>query len=121
MPTADAVQGAWSWRRAMTMAFAIGMRPCTGAIGVLFLANGLGLLWAGVASTLVMSLGTAITVSALAALTVGSRDLATRLVGVGDAGWASHAQTAFGLIGASLVFVLGASFFWYSLSNPTAF
>jgi nickel/cobalt transporter (NicO) family protein len=121
MPTADALQGAWSWRRASGMALAIGMRPCTGAIGVLFLANALGLLWAGIASTLVMSLGTAITVSALAALTVSSRELATRLAGAGDASWASKAQTAIGLAGAAAVFVLGASFFWYSLSNPTAF
>jgi ABC-type nickel/cobalt efflux system permease component RcnA len=88
---------------------------------VLFLANALGLLWAGIASTIVMSLGTAITVSALAALTVGSRDLATRIVGVGDTSWAGTAQTVFGLAGAALVFVLGASFFWYSLSTPTAF
>lgn len=121
IPTAEAVQGEWSWRRALTLALAIGIRPCTGAIGVLFVANGLGLMWAGIASTFAMSIGTAITVSALATLAVGSRDLATRIAGTSDNSWASRAQTAIGLAGAALVFGLGATFFYYSLSAPTPF
>lgn len=121
MPTAEALQGAWSWRRAATMALAIGIRPCTGAIGVLFVANGLGLMWAGVLSTFAMAVGTAITVSALAALAATSRDGASRLAGVADNRFAQHAQTAFGLIGAALVFFLGASFFYYSLGTSQPF
>jgi ABC-type nickel/cobalt efflux system permease component RcnA len=100
------------------MALTIGMRPCTGAIGVLFLANGLGLIWAGIASTFVMSIGTAITVSALATLTVAARDTATKVAGVADNRWAARAEGGLKLAGALLVFVLGVSFFWYSLSNP---
>lgn len=121
IPTADAVQGEWSWKRALTLAFAIGIRPCTGAIGVLFVANGLGLMWAGIASTFAMSIGTAITVSTLAALAVGSRDLATRIAGTSDNSWAARTQTAIGLVGATLVFVLGSTFFFYSLSTPQPF
>lgn len=121
MPTAQALQGQWSWPRAAAMAFAIGIRPCTGAIGVLFVANGLGLIWAGVASTFAMAIGTAITVSALAALAATSRDAASKLASVADNSWASRAQTAFGLAGAALVFVLGATFFYYSLSTTTPF
>lgn len=121
IPTADAVQGEWSWKRALTLALAIGIRPCTGAIGVLFVANGLGLMWAGIASTFAMSIGTAITVSTLAALAVGSRDLATRIAGTSDNSWASHAQSVIGLAGAALVFVLGATFFFYSLGTPQPF
>jgi nickel/cobalt transporter (NicO) family protein len=121
MPTADTLQGSWSWRRAATMAFAIGLRPCTGAIGVLFVANGLGLMWAGVISTFVMAIGTAITVSALAILAAGSRDLATRIAGTADNSWASRAQTAIGLAGAALVFVLGSTFFYYSWTTTTPF
>lgn len=117
LPGPDQVAGPWSWRRAMTLAVAVGIRPCTGAIGVLFVANGLGLLWAGVISTFVMALGTAITVSALAALAATSRDAATRLAGTADNRWAARAQTAIGLIGALLVFVLGATFFYYSLTT----
>lgn len=121
MPTAEALQGQWSWPRAAAMALAIGIRPCTGAIGVLFVANGLGLMWAGVASTFAMAIGTAITVSALAAFAATSRDAATKLAGVADNTWAAHAQTAIGLAGAALVFTLGATFFYYSLGNTTPF
>lgn len=121
MPSAAAVAGDWSWKRAGAMAFAVGVRPCTGAIGVLFVAKGLGLLWAGVVSTFAMSIGTALTVSALAALAAGSRDMASRLAGVADNSWAARTQTAFGLAGAALVFVLGSTFFYYALTTTTPF
>jgi nickel/cobalt transporter (NicO) family protein len=121
MPSAAELKGDWSWKRAAGMALAIGMRPCTGAIGVLFVANGLGLMWAGVASTFAMAVGTAITVSVLAALAASSRDAAAKLAGVADNTWAARAQTAFGLAGAALVFLLGASFFYYSLNAATPF
>ena len=121
LPGAEAVAGEWSWRRAATLAFAVGIRPCTGAIGVLFVANGLGLMWAGVISTFVMALGTAITVSALAALAASSRDAATKLAGTADNRWAARVQTTIGLLGALAVFVLGSAFFYYSLTAPTPF
>jgi nickel/cobalt transporter (NicO) family protein len=121
MPTAQALQGQWSWARASAMALAIGIRPCTGAIGVLFVANGLGLMWAGVVSTFAMAIGTAITVSVLAALAATSRDAAAKLAGVADNSWAGRAQTAFGLAGAALVFLLGTAFFYYSLGATTPF
>ena len=105
----------------MTLAFAVGIRPCTGAIGVLFVANGLGLMWAGVISTFMMALGTAITVSALAALAASSRDAAAKLAGTADNRWAARVQTAVGLLGALAVFVLGSAFFYYSLTAPTPF
>jgi nickel/cobalt transporter (NicO) family protein len=104
------------------LAFAVGIRPCTGAILVLVFAIGQGLWWAGVFSTLAMALGTAITVSALAALAVGSRELAKRLAGSGgSAKWADRIQIAAGLGGASLVLILGAAFFVGSLSGGQPF
>ncbi len=81
-PTPYAVSGQdWSWPRALSMAFAIGIRPCTGAILVLVMANALGIYWAGVASTLAMGVGTFLTVSAIAAVAVFGKGLATRLAG----------------------------------------
>lgn len=121
LPAPSELQGDWSWRRALAIAFAVGIRPCTGAILVLVFAIGQGLWWAGVFSTLAMALGTAITVSALAALAVGSRELAKRLAGGGSSRWADRVQLAAGLVGASLVLVLGAMFFAASLSNIRAF
>jgi ABC-type nickel/cobalt efflux system permease component RcnA len=50
---------------------------------VLVFALSQGLYAAGVASTFVMAIGTAITVAALASLAVFARDFATRLTGGG--------------------------------------
>jgi nickel/cobalt exporter len=121
LPAAAELQGDWSWRRALALAFAVGVRPCTGAILVLVFAIGQGLLWAGVLSTFAMALGTAITVSVLAASAVGFRELAARLAGGGASKWADRVQMAAGLVGASLVLVLGAAFFWASLGAGKPF
>ena len=61
------------------MVLAVGIRPCTGALIVLVFALVNGLLLAGIASTLAMALGTAVTVSALAALSVQAKLVALRL------------------------------------------
>ena len=57
---------------------AVGLRPCSGAIIVLVFALAQGLFWAGVASTFVMGVGTAITVAAIATLAVGAKTVAKR-------------------------------------------
>ena len=83
-PKAKQVQGEWSLTKAFSLAFAVGIRPCTGAILVLILANALGIYWAGVASTLVMGIGTFLTVSVIAAIAVFSKKLAMRLASRDD-------------------------------------
>lgn len=57
----------------------IGMRPCTGAIFVLFLAYTLNLFSWGIAATFAMSLGTGITLSGFALLVRYARKIAVRL------------------------------------------
>jgi nickel/cobalt transporter (NicO) family protein len=122
LPAPEQLRGDWSWRRALALAFAVGIRPCTGAILVLVFAIGQGLWWAGVFSTFAMALGTAITVSALAALAVGSRELAKRIAGSGGSTkWVDRIQMAAGFGGASLVMVLGAAFFVGSLAGGQPF
>ncbi len=118
MPAPEQLQGAWSWRKALTLAAAIGIRPCTGAILVLVFAIGQGLAWAGVFATFAMALGTAITVSALAALAISSRDVAARLGGDGSR-WAAGVRRIAGLGGAIAVTALGLMLFIGSL-GPTA-
>ena len=81
---AKQVRGQWSLAKAFSLAFAVGIRPCTGAILVLILANALGIYWAGVASTLVMAVGTFLTVSIIAAIAVYSKKLAVRLASRDD-------------------------------------
>jgi nickel/cobalt exporter len=66
-------------RRGLAAIVAVGLRPCSGAIIVLVFALAQGIFWIGVASTFVMGIGTAITVSAIATLAVGARGLAGRL------------------------------------------
>ena len=121
MPDPSQLQGPWSWRQAFAIAFAVGIRPCTGAILVLVFAISQGLMWAGVFATFAMAIGTAITVSALAALAVGSRELAMRLGGGRTSVWGTRVRTAAGIGGAGLVFGLGLALMIGSLQGTTVF
>jgi len=115
-PSPADLQGRWSWRQAWSIAAAVGIRPCTGAIAVLLFSLGIGLLGAGIFATFAMAVGTALTVSALAVLAVTSRDLAARLSGA-ESRWAARIQTAAGIGGSLAVLVLGTTFFLASLSG----
>lgn len=120
MPAPQQLEGEWSWTKALAIAFSVGVRPCTGAILVLVLAISQGMMWAGVISTFAMAVGTAITVSILAALAVGSRELATRLAGR-ESHWGWRIERAAGIMGALLVFGLGTAFFFASLEPQPPF
>jgi ABC-type nickel/cobalt efflux system permease component RcnA len=78
-PTPDQLAGPGGWRRGLGAIFAVGIRPCSGAILVLVFALAQGLFWAGVAATFVMGLGTAITVATIAVVAVSAKDFARRL------------------------------------------
>src|SRR5262245_15699315 len=78
-PEPQELAGPGGWQRGLTAIIAVGLRPCSGAILVLVFALAQGLFWAGVASTFIMGLGTAITVTAIAVLAVGAKGLAKRL------------------------------------------
>jgi nickel/cobalt exporter len=78
-PVPEELAGPGGWQRGLSAIVAVGLRPCSGAILVLVFAFAQGLFWAGVASTFVMGLGTAITVAAIATLAVGARSLASNL------------------------------------------
>ena len=115
-PEAKQVRGKWSLTKAFSLAFAVGIRPCTGAILVLILANALGIYWAGVASTLVMAIGTFLTVSAIAAIAVYSKKLAMRLASADERvlGWLAFALR---LGGGVLIAGLGTLLFLGSLGS----
>jgi nickel/cobalt transporter (NicO) family protein len=78
-PEPSELAGPGGWRRGFGAIFAVGVRPCSGAILVLVFALAEGLFWAGIAATFVMGLGTAITVAAIAVIAVSAKDLARRL------------------------------------------
>ena len=87
---------------------------------MLLFALGQGVLWAGVLATFVMAFGTALTVSALAALAVGSREAALVWAGP-DSPWAMRLQTGVGLLSAVLVIGLGTAGFLVALHGPAPF
>jgi nickel/cobalt exporter len=72
------LDGPFSWRAAVGTVIAAGVRPCSGAILILVFALSQGLFAAGVAATLAMSLGTAVTTGALASMAVFAKSIAVR-------------------------------------------
>jgi ABC-type nickel/cobalt efflux system permease component RcnA len=106
-PTPDQLAGPGGWRRGLGAIVAVGLRPCSGSILVLVFALAQGLFWAGVAATLLMGLGTAITVASIAILAVSAKGLARRMVAHREgAGTLALRGIEFGA--AALVLVLGA-------------
>lgn len=78
--SADFVSKPLKLRTAVGAVFSVGIRPCTGAIFVMSFAFLNSLYYIGAASVLAMSLGTFITVSALAILAVKARDIAMKFM-----------------------------------------
>jgi ABC-type nickel/cobalt efflux system permease component RcnA len=106
-PAPSELAGPGGWRRGIGAIFAVGIRPCSGAILVLVFALAQGLFWAGVAATFVMGLGTAITVAGIAILAVSAKGLAQRISTGRDGGGALLMRgLEFGAAG--LVLLLGA-------------
>jgi nickel/cobalt transporter (NicO) family protein len=90
---------------AASAVIAVGLRPCSGAIVVLTFGLLNGLYLGGVLSVFAMALGTAITVSAIAALAVYAKDVALRFGTAG--GMRRTVLDAVEILGALLVLLLG--------------
>ncbi|MGR5062438.1 nickel/cobalt transporter [Photobacterium sp. DNB22_13_2] len=93
----EEVDNAKTLREYIGVIMSIGLRPCTGAIMVLLFANMVGLYWMGVVSALVMSLGTALTTSALALLTLSGKRIVHRYLQQGN-GQPGKSDSRLGLI-----------------------
>lgn len=96
-----------------------GLRPCTGAIFVLVFAYRQDIYAAGILATLAMSLGTALTVAAIATIAVGAKGLAVRLASP------ESFLAVFGLrlaetLLAALVLALGLALLGGTLALPAA-
>ncbi len=120
MPGAADVTGAWSLRRAFAIAFAVGIRPCSGAILALLASSAIGIYWAGIASTLVMAIGTAITVSAIACIAVTSRNLAMQLAS-GSSLWLARTAFALKFFGGLFIALVGGLLFWATWTGGASF
>ncbi|WP_436262056.1 nickel/cobalt transporter [Mesorhizobium caraganae] len=95
----------FDWRTAWSAVAAVGIRPCSGALIVLSFALLNGLWLGGLLSVLAMSLGTAITVSALATIAVTAKNWAVYFAGDGRMGNRIHTFVEIG--GAAFVFLFG--------------
>ncbi len=95
-----------NWRERAGVVLAAGSRPCAGAVLILVFSASQGLLWAGIAATLAMALGTALTTGVLASLAVFAKALALRLAGGRGQGGALVVG-GLELLAAAFVLVLG--------------
>ncbi|MDQ0325594.1 ABC-type nickel/cobalt efflux system permease component RcnA [Rhodopseudomonas julia] len=80
VPDAALVEKSRGLAGAAAAVVSVGLRPCSGALIVLVFALSQKIFWAGVAATFLMALGTGLTVAVLAALAVGAKGVAARLL-----------------------------------------
>jgi ABC-type nickel/cobalt efflux system permease component RcnA len=119
-PTPDQLAGPGGWLRGLGTIFAVGMRPCSGAILVLVFSLAQGLFLAGIAATFAMGLGTAITVATIAVLAVSAKGLARRLSAGGEGrGTLVMRGIEFGAAGLVLLFGLGLLFGYLAAERAT--
>ncbi len=115
-PQAADVKGDWSWTRAVALAFAVGLRPCTGALLVLMFSWSIGIFWAGIVSTLAMAVGVFITIAAIASLAVYGKALALRFAGL-DNRLLGQTVAALRVACGAGIAALGGLMFWASLGT----
>jgi nickel/cobalt exporter len=119
-PEPAELAGPGGWRRGFGAIFAVGIRPCSGAILVLVFALAQGLFWAGIAATFAMGLGTAITVATIAVVAVSAKDLARRLsAGTEGGGTLVMRGVEFGAAGLVLLFGVGLLFGYLAAERVT--
>jgi nickel/cobalt exporter len=121
-PVPSELAGPGGWRRGLGAIFAVGLRPCSGAILVLVFALAQGLFWAGIAATFVMGLGTAITVATIAVIAVSAKDVARRLSSASEgSGTLIMRGIEFGAAGLVLLFGAGLLFGYIAAERVTCF
>ncbi|MBI5264819.1 MAG: nickel/cobalt transporter [Bradyrhizobium sp.] len=119
-PDPGELAGPGGWQRGLAAILSVGVRPCSGAILVLVFALAQGLFWAGIAATLLMGLGTAITVAVIAVLAVSARDVARRLSAKGEGGGTLIMRgIEFGAAGLVLLFGVGLLFGYLTAERAT--
>lgn len=122
-PSRSDLEAPLSWRGTAGMILSVGLRPCSGAILVLLLAYSMDLRLVGAAAVFAMSIGTAITVSILAVLSVFARKLALRFVeeASDQSVRATNLIDLVGLLGGVVLFILGLLMLqasWNMASHP---
>ena len=121
-PEPSELAGPGGWSRGLSAVLTVGIRPCSGAILVLVFALAQGLFWAGVAATLLMGLGTAITVSVIALVAVSAKGVASRIAAGRDGGGAMLLRgIEFGAAALVLIFGVGLLLGYIAAERVTCF
>lgn len=118
LPTPAEARALHGWRDTAAIVLAVGLRPCTGAVLVLLFALAQSAFLIGALSSLAMSIGTAITVSTLAVLTVMSRGIAFRIVKTADNRWTNRIEKTLKIAGGLFILVVGVLMLASSLLLP---
>ncbi|WP_100636840.1 nickel/cobalt transporter [Marinomonas sp. ef1] len=103
-------------RSIWAMVAAVGIRPCTGAILVLLFSLSTGIFVWGLVATFAMALGTAITVAALAGVSVFVRDTGFALSSEHRV-WRQRVSRIFGFLAAFALIIISTSMIWSYVSN----
>ena len=106
MPTPEQMDTAGDVRAMAGVVLSIGIRPCSGAVLVLAVANVFGIPWAGIAAVAAMSLGTGIAVATLALVVLSARQLVAAMVRTDGHALAIAGQVA-AFLGGAIILVLG--------------
>lgn len=80
----NVISNASSYKEYLMIILSVGMRPCTGAIMVLLFANLMNIYWLGMVSAIVMAIGTALTTSTIAIMTITGKKLITHYINAGS-------------------------------------
>ncbi|MGF6434411.1 nickel/cobalt transporter [Kosakonia sp. 1610] len=118
LPTQSQLQNGGDWRARLVIVLSMGMRPCSGAIMVLLFSKVIGVFAWGVASALAVAAGTSLTISGLALLVHGFRQLAVKISGKrAPVLWRQIGWTTLALAG-GVVLVSAAVVMWMSALPP---
>lgn len=120
LPSHTEIEQARDWKSLFMLILSIGLRPCSGAILVLFLAYTLDLYAWGVLSALAMALGTGLTLSLFACLVLFARNRAIQ-AGKWYLSFAESEYLALGLklLAALILILLGVVLFHSSLLDSS--
>lgn len=119
-PEPSELKGKGWLKRGLAAVIAVGLRPCSGAILVLVFALSQGIFWVGVTATLAMAAGTAITVAAIALLSVWGKGIAVRIV-KSRTGGATIAVLGVEFAAALLIVAFGALLFTGYMASERMF
>ncbi|MBY0428138.1 MAG: nickel/cobalt transporter [Alphaproteobacteria bacterium] len=118
VPNATEITKAKDLGAILVMIASIGIRPCSGAVLLLFFSCIVGAVWPGILATFAMAAGTALTTGILAVLTVKSKNLALGFLKTTDKG-IKMAHAGLSLCGGLAVVLLSGFFLIATMNTPT--